>query len=123
MGIIVGAAVAAVSGAGTWTLHLRQQRRIEALEGRLASLTAGISLLTDTTETGLRDIAHEIGRQSSGASAPRPRSRAATHRRITGAARRGQSVQEIAASEQVSEGEVTLRLSLATSEEPRAALR
>lgn len=124
MGIVIGAVVAAVFGAGVWTLHLRQQRRVEQLEGRLASLTAGISLLTDTTETGLRDIALEIGRLSAGPAVTRPRSRATTHRRITGAAKRGHTVQEIAASEQVSEGEVTLRLSLATaSEDTHASLR
>jgi len=41
----------------TWALHLRQQARIEALEGRVANLLAGLSLLTDTT--GSRPFAVE----------------------------------------------------------------
>jgi hypothetical protein len=35
-----------------------------------------------------------------------------TQRRVAGAARRGHTVQDIAASEQISEGEVRLRLQL-----------
>ena len=92
----------------------RQQRTIERLSSRLTNLVAGISLLTDTTETGLRDVAAEITRTATVATAPKSQ-RAATQRRIASAARRGQSVNEIAAAEQVSEGEVKLRLQLAES--------
>ena len=95
----------------SWALYLRQQRRIDALEGRVANLLAGLSLLTDTTETGLRDVAAEVARLTGTAARPKARSRTA-HRRITGAARRGESIQAIAAAEQISEGEVTLRLSM-----------
>ena len=42
----------------------------------LAHLTAGISLLTDTAEGGLRDVALEIERLGDGAKAPRPKARA-----------------------------------------------
>jgi hypothetical protein len=93
----------------------RQQRTIERLSSRMTNLIAGISLLTDTTETGLRDVATEITRTTAVVATPKPRPRAATQRRIATAARRGQSVSEIAAAEQVSEGEVKLRLQLAES--------
>jgi hypothetical protein len=89
----------------------RQQRTVERLTSRMSNLIAGMSLLTDTTETGLRDVAVEIGRTATTTAAAKPQ-RAATQRRITTAARRGQSVNEIAAAEQVSEGEVKLRLQL-----------
>jgi hypothetical protein len=92
----------------------RQQRSLSRLTTRMSNIVAGISLLTDTTETGLRDVAAEIARAGN-AEAPRPRPRAATQRRMATAARRGVSVQEIAAAEQVSEGEVNLRLQLAES--------
>ena len=78
----------------------------------MTNLVAGISLLTDTTETGLRDVATEITRTAVPAAAPKPRQRAATQRRITTAAKRGESVNEIAVAEQLSEGEVKLRLQL-----------
>lgn len=92
-------------------LVMQQQRTVDRLEERVGHLLAGISLLTDTTEGGLRDVALEIGRVS--APAAKPRSRAATTRRINGAARRGRTVRDIAAAEQLSEGEVRLRLKLA----------
>lgn len=111
--LVMASVVAVLGGAAwSWALHVRQQRRIDALEGRLASLLAGMSLLTDTTESGMRDLAAELGRLAATTPAPKPRARAATQRRVVGAARRGQSVQDIAALEQMSEGEVNLRLSL-----------
>ena len=90
---------------------LQQQRATERLEERLGHLLAGISLLTDTTEGGLRDVALEVSRVSSSPAA-KPRTRAATARRISGAVKRGRTVREIAANEQLSEGEVRLRLQL-----------
>jgi hypothetical protein len=98
-------------------LVLRSTRQtaatLAALDHRITQLTAGIALLTDTTEIGLRDVATEIGRLATpAATAPRPRPRTVTQRRIAVAAKRGRSVQEIAANEDVSEGEVRLRLNL-----------
>src|ERR1043166_2968652 len=90
--------------------HKRHQAAVDRLEDRLAHLIAGISLLTDTTEGGLRDVALEIGRLA-GNDAAKPRVRT-TQRRIATAARRGKTVQDIAASEEVSEGEVRLHLQL-----------
>ena len=104
--IVLGVALATV----LW-LQLQQQRAIDRLDDRLAHLTAGISLLTDTTEGGLRDVAQEIGRLAA-TSTDKP-ARAARQRRIASAARRGRTVEDIAVAEQVSEGEVRLRLQLA----------
>lgn len=108
----LGAALAALQ----WTLYLRQQAAVEALDGRVAHLAAGVTLLTDTTEIGLRDAAVEIGRLAARPETARPAPRATAQRRVSGAARRGRSIQDIAAKEQMSEGEVRLRLNLADSE-------
>jgi hypothetical protein len=91
--------------------HRRHQAAIDRLDDRLAHLIAGVSLLTDTMEGGLRDVALEIGRLAGPGAQPRPRARAA-QRRIATASRRGRTVQDIAASEEVSEGEVRLHLQL-----------
>ncbi len=93
-----------------------QQRTIDRVGERLGQLLTGISILTDTTESGLHDLALELERTAAAMTKP-PRAVAA--RRISGAARRGHSVQDIAAAEQVSEGEVRLQLALARKT-PRA---
>jgi 7-keto-8-aminopelargonate synthetase-like enzyme len=94
-------------------------RIIVALEDRLARLQEGTNLLTDTVELGFRQCAIELERLGAHVSqaahlpvrsTPRP-----TAARVRAAAARGRSVQDIAADEQVSEGEVRLRLSLADS--------
>ena len=116
MEVLLIATLTVVSGlqlAAGW-LFLRQHRAMQRLNDRISHMLAGVSLLADTTEGGFRDVAQEIERLGS-VRAAHPRQRAATQRRITTAARRGQSVQEIAAAEQVSEGEVNLRLQLADS--------
>ena len=111
----IGAAAAGVLvvllGLMAW-VRVQQRAAIERLEDRISHLAAGLSLLTDTTETGLRDVAVELSRLAAAASAGAPKPRAVTQRRMAGAARRGRSVQDIAAAEQVSEGEVRLRLEL-----------
>lgn len=111
-GSLVAAAAAALI---VWRTTRQTAATLAALEQRVTQLTAGITLLTDTTEVGLRDVATEIGRLAAtptAAAPPRPRPRAVTQRRIAGAAKRGRSVQEIAALEDVSEGEVRLRLNI-----------
>jgi hypothetical protein len=98
---------------------VRALRHTVELEQRVARLQEGLNLLTDTTETGFRQVATELERlaapggqpvvhQPTPAPAARP-----TAARLRAATRRGRSVKEIAATEQVSEGEVRLRLSLA----------
>jgi hypothetical protein len=104
-GLALLMAVAAVAA-------VRRQRTLVArLDDRLAHLSAGVSLLTNTTEDGLRAIAMEVSRLA-GASEARPNGPLSTRQRIAAAAGHGRSVQDIAASEQVSEGEVLLHLLL-----------
>ncbi len=87
-------------------------RRLDRFETRLGHLADAMDLLTETTESGFRASATEIGRIAERPVTPAARSRTTT-RRVATAARRGKSVAEIAADEQVSEGEVRLRLHLA----------
>ena len=118
--------LAAVAGATLLILatiiwvRVQMQAAIERLDDRMTHLVAGVSLLTDTTEGALRDVATEINRLAGTRETVRPRVRATTQRRVTAAARRGRSVQDIAAREQVSEGEVRLRLQLDHAEKERA---
>ena len=122
------------------TRLVRALRHTVELESRIARLQEGLNLLTDTTETGFRQVAAEVERLSSTSrpavvAAPAPAAATArpTAARLRAATRRGRTVKEIAAAEQVSEGEVRLRLSLAdasakgrtrkTKESARASLR
>ena len=117
----VGGATLLILGALVW-MHVQHQSAVERLDDRIAHLLAGVSLLTDTTEGALRDVATEITRIAATAAPSdeaRPRPRAATQRRIAGAARRGTAVQDIAADEQISEGEVRLRLQLEKAHKER----
>jgi hypothetical protein len=81
---------------------------------RLAHLAAALELLTDTTEAGLGNVAVALDK-GVGHRAARS-TRAATSRRITTASRRGGSIEEIAASELMSESEVRLHMTLAEPE-------
>ena len=96
-------------GLTAFVVHRRQKAAIGRLEERVSHLTAGVSLLTNTTEEGLRGIALEVARLA-GTSEPKARQQGTARQRIASAAGHGQSVQEIAASEQISEGEVLLHL-------------
>ena len=118
--MVVGGTTLLILGAMVW-MHVQHQAAIERIDDRMAHLVAGVSLLTDTTEGALRDVAGEINRLATTATGDRPssRPRAAAQRRIAGAARRGTTVQDIAASEQISEGEVRLRLQLEKAHKER----
>ena len=89
-----------------------QRRKVRNLDGRVAHLAAAMALLTDTLEGGLHDVAREVSRLGTQPSAAPvvPRNRTAAQRRVRGAAKRGRSVRDIAAAEQMSEGEVRLML-------------
>jgi hypothetical protein len=115
----LGATAVLVIGAVVW-MHVQTQRAVERIDDRVAHLVAAVSLLTDTTEAALRDFATEIARQGSVLDGARPRTRAVTQRRVATAARRGHTVQDIAAAEEVSEGEVRLRLQLERAAKERA---
>jgi hypothetical protein len=74
-------------------------RSVGRFGDRLAHLAAAMELLTDTTEAGPQRAARAT--------------RGATAKRIATAARRGGSLEEIAADELLSESEVRLHLQLA----------
>jgi hypothetical protein len=112
--VLAGAAAATLGivMAGAAILSARRQKRALArLDERITHLTAGVSLLANTTEDGLRGIAAEVTRLA-GAAEQKPAAQAGVRHRIAAAAGHGRSVQDIAASEQVSEGEVLLHLLL-----------
>jgi DNA-binding NarL/FixJ family response regulator len=96
---------------------LRQRAVLIRLDERMTHLTAAVSLLTNTTEEGWRSAVAELARSGEAAPAavpphaavPAPESRRA---RLARAAGHGRSVQDIAAAEQMSEGEVLLHLLL-----------
>jgi hypothetical protein len=99
-------------------------RRLGRFDQRLAHLTDALSLLTETAEVGFRANAAEIGRLGERAPAECDASQTANGR-VTRAVRRGRSVQQIAAEEQMSEAEVRLRLLRADwpAPTPRSAAR
>jgi hypothetical protein len=113
MAMVAGGVMLALQFAliAAWWL---QRRRARALDGRVAHLSAAVALLTDTLEGGLHDVAREVARLSAAAAVqPAPvvaTRRAAAQRRVRGAAKRGRTVREIAAAEEMSEGEVRLML-------------
>ena len=117
LGSVAGAAL--LLGGGLVWVHVQTQKSLERLDDRMSHLLAGVSLLTDTTEGALRDVATEVTRLAATKDAARPAPRT-TQRRVTAAARRGRSVQDIAASEEVSESEVRLRLQLEKAAKERA---
>lgn len=112
--VLAGLGIVLLAQVYLFRLLFNQQRMLESFDDRFGRLTAGVSLLTDTTECGLRDVAQEVERLGQVAP-PRKRSTATVTRRIKTAARRGRKVADIAAAEQLSEGEVRLRLHLAGS--------
>ena len=89
-------------------------RGVAQFSERLAHLASALELLTDTTEAGLTNVAHELERTA----APRAArtTRGATARRIAGAVRRGRSLEDIASSEGLSESEVRLHIQLTNQE-------
>lgn len=92
---------------------LRVVGAVARADDRLAHFSAALALLTETTESGFRATALEIGRLGKvGVAGFSSRS---TNGRVSRAARKGRTVAEIAAAEDVSEGEVRLRLHMATT--------
>jgi hypothetical protein len=106
---------------GLMWLQLRQAAAMARLDNRTSHLLAGVTLLTDTTEGALRELAVQVEALSPGKPSPRPRAGRPPQRRIAAAFKRGRSVEDIAAAEQVSEGEVRLRLQLDQSAKERGA--
>jgi hypothetical protein len=101
-----------------WRL-LRSLGTVQRLDEKLGHFGDALSLLTETTESGFHAVASELNRtpQDGAPATKKPSVQAALARassaRINSAARRGRTVPEIAAAEELSEGEVRLRLHLA----------
>jgi hypothetical protein len=94
---------------------------LKRFEEQLARSTQGLSLLVDTSEAGFAMLGNELGKLAGGA--PRRTSSKVTTRRVATAAAQGREVEEIAARQGLSEGEVRLRLSLAAAESSAGAGR
>jgi len=112
--VCIGLAVAVVAQSLVIVRVSRALNSISRFGDRVAHLAAALELLTDTTEAGLGNVAValEKGAPSRAARA----TRTATSKRITSAARRGGSIEEIAANELISESEVRLHMTLAEPE-------
>jgi hypothetical protein len=98
----------------TWCLWRVLDRLgvLDRFEDRLASLSHTLMLLTDTTETCFQVVASQLEKDQTDRTTSSP-GRVGRQRRIVAAARRGRSTGEIAAQEEVAEGEARLRLHLA----------
>jgi len=117
----VGVGTLAVVVGSAWVFVLWRAvgllRSLSGLEDRVARLTEALALLTDTTETGFRSLTEQIVLPVTVSPAPGARRAEqairTTTSRVVRASKQGQTAIEIAAAEQVSEGEVRLRLNLA----------
>jgi hypothetical protein len=90
---------------------------VQKLDEKLGHYGDALSLLTETTESGFKAVAAELDRASARpndgpakAALKKAMPGTSTAARISAAARRGRTVPEIAAAEELSEGEVRLRL-------------
>ncbi len=101
-------------------LRRRRELDLSRVEQRLAHFGEALALLTDTAQTGFTSVAAELER--AGSRRVPVTNRAAAAQRIVGAARKGRSVQDIAATEEVSESEIRLHLGLASDLEEEAAI-
>ncbi len=108
--MIVVAGMALVQLLVVWRVSTRL-RLVARVDERLSHFAEALALLTDTTEAGLSNIASEM-EQASRRRVSRGGSRIATAKRIVTAVRRGRSLEEIAASEALSESEIRLHLEM-----------
>jgi hypothetical protein len=98
------------------------------LDEKLGHFGDALSLLTETTESGFKAVAAELDRAAvrpndgpAKAALKKAMPATSTAARINAAARRGRTVPEIAAAEELSEGEVRLRLHMAKQAQTTAA--
>jgi hypothetical protein len=90
---------------------------VQKLDEKLGHYGDALSLLTETTESGFKAVAAELDRTAARpndgpakAAIKKAMPGTSTAARISAAARKGRTVPEIAAAEELSEGEVRLRL-------------
>lgn len=118
------AAAALVLAQGALLLRAtRALTRVAALESRLDKMSDALALLTDTTESAFRAVAAEMTRVPAPKPAVARAASAARTRRVARAAQKGKSVAEIAAAEEMAEGEVRLRLHVAHDGKTRQPAR
>ncbi len=109
-------AAMAVISALQLVLLVRLARRVtgaERMNERLSHFAEALSLLTDTTEQGLANVA--AGLTAFGTRTSTRGTTRATTRRIVSAAKKGRPVNAIAADESMSESEIRLHLGLGTA--------
>jgi hypothetical protein len=101
---------------------------VQKLDEKLGHFGDALSLLTETTESGFKAVAAELDRAAARpndgpakAAIKKAMPAPSTAARISAAARRGRTVPEIAAAEELSEGEVRLRLHMAKQAQVTAA--
>ncbi len=120
MDLLTGLVAGIGAAAGVQTLMVwratRAMTRLSAIEARVERFGDALTLLTDTTESAFRAVAAEMARTPGKAERIAPAVSAARTRRIARAATRGASVEQIAAAEDVAEGEVRLRLQMANDQ-------
>lgn len=91
-------------------------RRLDTLErgrARVDRMGEAVTLLSETAEAGFAAVAQEIEKLQRAPVARSTATRATVSRRVVKAATRGESVEQIARKEALSEGEVRLHLALA----------
>jgi hypothetical protein len=106
-------AAMAVVSALQLVLLVRLARRItgaERVNDRLSHFAEALSLLTDTTEQGLANVA--AGLTAFGTRTSTRGTTRATTRRVVSAAKKGRPIASIAADESMSESEIRLHLGL-----------
>jgi hypothetical protein len=111
----VTAVLALVVAIETWYLRrvLERTSVLARVDDRLSTLTHTLTLLTDATETCFQAIATKLDQDRPRGGLAEGPARGLRQRRVVVAARRGRSVTDIAAQEEVAESEVRLRLHLA----------
>ncbi len=101
---------------------------VQKLDEKLGHYGDALSLLTETTESGFKAVAAELDRTAARpndgpakAAIKKAMPAPSTAARISAAARRGRTVPENAAAEELSEGEVRLRLHMAKQSQTNSA--
>jgi hypothetical protein len=101
---------------------------VQKLDEKLGHYSDALSLLTETTESGFKAVAAELDRTAARpndgpakAAIKKAMPAPSTAARISAAARKGRTVPEIAAAEELSEGEVRLRLHMSKQAQVNSA--
>lgn len=111
---VVGTLVAVTMVSVGMTLRLwHRVQRLETAGARLHRLGDAVTLLSETAEAGFATVAQEIERLQQTPVTRTAGTRTTVARRVVRAAGRGESVEQIARREALSEGEIRLHLALA----------